>query len=160
MSDRLPLGEIITDLKGDVTSLVQDNVALAKAELTPIAKNAGIGAGLFGAAGVFGLWALAMFLLCAAFALSLLSSHLFNLSWLLNLIIGFGTLGLLLAIIAGIVALIGKGRIDKVGPPVQTIAEAKATMAALSDSVKRGQADVKALSQQQSNKPAARRALS
>ena len=64
------------------------------------------------------------------------------------------------AIIAGIVALIGKGRIDKVGPPVQTIAEAKATMAALSDSVKRGQADVKALSQQQSNKPAARRALS
>lgn len=160
MSDRLPLGDIITDLKTDASALVKDNVALAKAELTPIAKNAGIGAGLFSAAGVLGLWALTLLLLCAAFALSLLAGRLFNLSLLLNLVIGFGTLGVLLLIVVSVLALVGKGRLAKVGPPTQTINEAKATIAALGDSVKRGQADVKALSQQQSGKPAARRALS
>ena len=46
MTDQ-PVGDIIKGITDDVKLLVRDEIALAKAELIPAAKNGGIGAGLF-----------------------------------------------------------------------------------------------------------------
>lgn len=48
------LGEILGDISRDVSTLMRQEVALAKAELAESAKNAGKGAGLLGGAGVAG----------------------------------------------------------------------------------------------------------
>ena len=56
MADQ-PVGDIIKDITEDVKLLVRDEMELAKSELIPAAKNGGIGAGLFGAAGYFGICA-------------------------------------------------------------------------------------------------------
>ena len=52
-----PVGDIIKSITEDVKLLVRDEIELAKAELIPAAKNGGIGGGLFGAAGYFGICA-------------------------------------------------------------------------------------------------------
>ena len=52
MTDQ-PVGDLIKSITDDVKQLVRDEVALAKAELIPAAKNGGIGAGLFAGAGYF-----------------------------------------------------------------------------------------------------------
>lgn len=51
--------ELTGDLARQVTSLVHHEVDLAKVELTEKAKRAGVGSGLFGAAGLLGLGAFA-----------------------------------------------------------------------------------------------------
>ncbi len=47
MADR-KIADLITDIRGDAQLLISDQLELAKSELTPAAKNAGIGGGLFG----------------------------------------------------------------------------------------------------------------
>ena len=44
----LAVADIIKNISDDVKLLVQDQVELAKAELTPAAKKGGTGVGLFG----------------------------------------------------------------------------------------------------------------
>ena len=68
MADR-PVGEIIQGITDDAKLLVSDTVELAKTEIIPSAKNAGIGAGLFGAAGYFGINALTLLYIAAALGL-------------------------------------------------------------------------------------------
>ena len=71
MADR-KVADLIKDIRGDVQLLVNDQVELAKSELTPAAKNAGIGGGLFGAAGYFGINAATLIYIAAAFGLAAL----------------------------------------------------------------------------------------
>ena len=66
----LGLGDIVKSITGDVKQLVRDEVQLAKSELVPAAKNAGIGAGMFGAAGYFAICALSVLYFAAAFSRS------------------------------------------------------------------------------------------
>lgn len=47
-----PLGELLSEVSRDLSTLFRQEVALAKAELTDSAKKAGKGAGMFGGAGV------------------------------------------------------------------------------------------------------------
>ena len=56
MADKLPVGDTIDNLKTDGQKLVQDSKALVTAEIKPAAKHAGIGVGMFGGAGYFGIW--------------------------------------------------------------------------------------------------------
>ena len=48
------LGELISEITGDLSTLVQQEIALAKAEATQSAKRAGKGVGMFGGAGLAG----------------------------------------------------------------------------------------------------------
>ena len=66
------VGDIIKSITEDVKLLVRDEMELAKSELIPAAKNGGIGAGLFGAAGYFGICALSILYFAAAFGLAAL----------------------------------------------------------------------------------------
>lgn len=52
--DSRSLGELISEITGDLSTLVQQEIALAKAEATQSAKRAGKGAGMFGGAGFAG----------------------------------------------------------------------------------------------------------
>ena len=51
-----PAGELVKDLSTHVSTLVRQELELAKVELTEKGKQAGIGAGMFGGAGLFALY--------------------------------------------------------------------------------------------------------
>jgi uncharacterized membrane protein YqjE len=52
-------GELLKQLSDHTTTLVRQEIELAKAELGEKGKKAGLGAGMFGAAGLFAVFALA-----------------------------------------------------------------------------------------------------
>lgn len=114
------VGEIIKSITDDVKLLVRDEVALAKAELIPAAKNAGIGAGLFGAAAYFAISALSILYIALALGLAAATGWSYWLSFLL--------VGVLLLLVAGACAAIGLSRVKKVKGPDKTIAQANQTV--------------------------------
>jgi hypothetical protein len=130
MADR-KVADLIKDIRGDVQLLVADQVELAKSELTPAAKNAGIGGGLFGGAGYFAINAATLIYIAAALGLAQAGLP----YWAAFLIVA----GVLL-VIAAILALIGRSRIKKVKPPEKTIANGKALVSELSSAVSRATA--------------------
>ena len=130
MADR-KVADLIKDIRGDVQLLVNDQVELAKSELTPAAKNAGIGGGMFGAAGYFGINAATLLYIAAALGLAALG---------LPYWAGFLIVAGVLLLLAGILALIGYTRVKKIKPPEKTIANGKALVNELSSAVSRATA--------------------
>lgn len=130
MADRA-IPNLLKDIQGEVKGLVQGEVELAKAELIPAAKSGGIGAGLFGAAGYFGINAATLIYIAAALGLAELGVPL----WLAFLIVA-----VVLLVIAGICALIGRAMIKKVKPPKRTIAQAQETVATIKGAITRATA--------------------
>jgi hypothetical protein len=53
-ADRPSVGELLSDISADLSTLMRQEVALAKAELTQSGKQAGKGAGMLAGAGVAG----------------------------------------------------------------------------------------------------------
>jgi Putative Actinobacterial Holin-X, holin superfamily III len=100
--------DLVKQLSEQTSRLVREEVALAKAELAVKGKQAGIGAGLFGGAGVFGLYALGALTAAAIAALATAMD-----TWLAALIVT-----VVWAAIAGVMALIGKNRVQEALPPV------------------------------------------
>jgi MFS family permease len=115
------LGELFKDLSSETSTLIRQEMALARAELTEKGKEAGKGAGLFGGAGVVGL--LAAGALTAAIIL-LLDEVMA--SWLAALIVAA-----VYAAVAAVLALRGKEEIKGAAPPVpeQTVDSVKEDVA-------------------------------
>jgi uncharacterized membrane protein YqjE len=107
LSDR-SLAELLKRLSDQTTTLVRQELDLAKAELTVKGKLAGQGAGMFGAAGVLALYAVGAVTACVILALSTAL-----VGWLAALIVG-----VVYAAIAGGLALMGKAKVRKGVPPV------------------------------------------
>ena len=63
-----PFGELLKQLSEETTRLVHQEIELAKAELTQKGRQAGLGAGLFGAAGAIGFLALAALIVAVVYA--------------------------------------------------------------------------------------------
>lgn len=102
------IAELVTDLSRQSSELAHKEVELAKAEMAIKAKRLGIGAGAFGAAGLIGL--LAAGALTATFILALDTAMD---SWLAALIVT-----VVYGAIAGVMALVGKKRVEAGTPPV------------------------------------------
>lgn len=102
------VAELVKRLSDQTSRLAHLEVELAKAELTLKGKRAGIGAGMFGGAGVFGLYALGALTTAAIVGLAHAVA-----TWLAALIVA-GALGL----IAGLVALMGARKVSQAVPPV------------------------------------------
>jgi nitrate/nitrite transporter NarK len=117
------VGQLVADATREVSELVRHELALAKAELQNDAKQAGLGAGMLGAAGMFG--AVAFVLLCVAAAFALHEGAGWP-RWLSFLVIAA-----LLLLLAAVLGLVGKNRVSKVKPPKRTIASSKKTVDAL-----------------------------
>ena len=113
------VGDIIKNITDEVKTLVRDEMELAKKELVPAARNAGIGAGLFGAAGYFAISALSVLYFAAAFGLVAAGLA----AWLAFLIVGVA-----LFVIAAICGLIGFVAVKRVKAPERTIAQANKTV--------------------------------
>jgi ABC-type multidrug transport system fused ATPase/permease subunit len=135
MTDQ-PVGDIIKGITDDVKLLVRDEIALAKAELTPAAKNGGMGAGLFAGAGYFTISALSLLYFAAAFGLAA------AFDWPLWL--GFLVVGIVLFVIAGICGGIGYMLVKKVKGPERTIAEANKTVTEVKTAAQQALAAAKA----------------
>jgi predicted lipid-binding transport protein (Tim44 family) len=108
-----PVAELLRDLSEQTTTLVRQELELAKAELAHKGKQAGVGGGLVGGAGVVGLLALGALTACIIAALSTAMA-----TWLAALIVA-----VVYAAVAGALALVGKTRLNQATPaaPEQTI---------------------------------------
>ena len=106
-ADQRSLNELVKQLSEQSTRLARMEVELAKAELQQKGKQIGIGAGAFGGAGAIGLFALGA--LTAAFILALAEGVD---GWLAALIVT-----VVYATIAGVLALVGRNRVQAGTPP-------------------------------------------
>ena len=102
-----PVGDLLRQLSQETTTLVRQELELAKAEMTEKGKQAGIGAGMFGGAGVSGLLALIFLSLAtvAAFDTGMPT-------WLAALIVGA-----LWAAVAAVLAMQGREKVQQATPP-------------------------------------------
>jgi membrane protein len=98
----------VEQLSEQTSRLARQEVELAKAELQVKGRRAGLGAGMFGSAGVLGLYAIGALLAAAVLALSTAVT-----AWVSALIVG-----ILLAAFAGILVLRGQSRLQAASPLV------------------------------------------
>jgi len=145
MANQPDIAELIKNIQADVTAIVRGEIELAKAELMPQAKAAGIGAGLFGVAAVVGLTGLTVLLLGLSFWLSLGFQVWFHLELLAALAWGFAVMAVLFFLVAGVIALLGKNQLKFTGAQ-RTAASTEASVAAVKGAVQLGLEDVEALS--------------
>ena len=103
-------GDLVKQLTEQVSTLVRDELKLAQVEMTRKGKQAGLAAGLLGGGGLIALYGAGCLIACAVIGLS----HVVQ-PWLAALIVGAALLA-----IAGVAALMGKGRIQEATPPVPT----------------------------------------
>ena len=103
-----PTGELLRDLSDHTTTLVKQEMELAKAELQEKGKQAGVGAGMFGGAGLFGLGAFAALTACLIAALDQAVEI-----WLAALVVA-----VVYAVIAAVLAMTGNQRVKQAVPPV------------------------------------------
>jgi uncharacterized membrane protein YqjE len=101
------LGALVHQLSEQTSKLVRSEVELAKAELTQKGKEAGVGIGLFSAAGLLGFFGGAVLIATAILALALVLP-----AWASALIIG-----VVLLAGAGVAALMGKNKVAEGAPP-------------------------------------------
>jgi hypothetical protein len=103
-----PTGELMRELSAQTSTLVRQELELAKLELTEKGKQAGIGAGMFGGAGVVGLYAAGALTACLILALATAMT-----GWLAALIVA-----VVYGAVAGGLALMGKAKVKEAVPPV------------------------------------------
>lgn len=145
MAEKNDIADVIASIQADVKTIVRGEIELAKAELIPQAKRAGIGAGLFGAVGYLGLSAMAVLFSTIGFAWAIGFQAWFQLDLLPALFWGFLTDTVTILLLAAVLALIGKAQL-KFSEPKATIAQAEASMAAVAGAVERGKDEVAGLS--------------
>lgn len=121
-------------LRDSLTEFVSRESELAKAEILPAAKHAGIGSGLVGGAVAFLLHAIWMLVITIGFGVGWIFNAL-GVSFMGSLTLGFLVSLILAVLFAVILALLARRWFRKVKAPTATIEEAKATFIALSDSL-------------------------
>jgi membrane protein len=102
------VGELVQQLSQQTATLVRQEMRLATVELQEKGKRAGIGAGMFGGAGVVALYGVG-----ALIAAAILGIGTFLEPWIAAVIVG-----VVLLAVAGILALSGKKQVEQAGPPV------------------------------------------
>ena len=102
------MGQLVKDLSQDISTLVRQELQLAKAEMTQKGKEAGVGAGLLGGAGVFGLAVVG-----GSMATIILILDTFMPTWLAALVTT-----LIYAAVGAFLALRGRDRLKEAGSPV------------------------------------------
>jgi hypothetical protein len=129
LSDR-SVADLIRQASDQTATLVRQELELAKAELTVKGKQVGLGAGMFGGAGVFGVYAFGALTAAIILALSLVVA-----GWLAGAIVA-----VVYGAIAGMLALVGKSKVQAGIPPVpeQSVQSVKADIQSTKQHVKEG----------------------
>ena len=109
-------GELASEVAKDMSTLVRQEVALAKAELQEEAKTAGTAFGAFGGAGFAGYFVMVFLSLAAMWALGTVMA----LGWAALIVAGVW------AVAAGVLALLGRSKLKAFNPkPERTIETVK-----------------------------------
>jgi hypothetical protein len=107
-ADSRSTAELVQQASEQVSLLIRDELALAKAELADKGRHAGVGVGLFGGSGLVALYGLGALILAAIAGLAEAVP-----AWLSALIVGVALL-----LVAGIMALAGRRQVRQAMPPV------------------------------------------
>ncbi|MFF9869302.1 MULTISPECIES: phage holin family protein [unclassified Streptomyces] len=116
------LGQLVASATTELSALVHDEIALAKAELRQDVKRGAMGGAVFSIAGVFALFSLPVLSFAAAYGIHNLG---LGLAW------SFLIVGSAYLVLAGLLALLAVSKFKKVKPPERSIASAKRTAAVL-----------------------------
>jgi hypothetical protein len=108
-----PVGELVRQLTEQSSTLIRQELRLATAELQEKGKHAGVGAGMFGGAGVVALYGVGALIAAAIIGIGTLIEP-----WIAAVIVG-----VVLLAVAGVVALLGKKQVQQATPakPEQAI---------------------------------------
>ena len=121
-ADDPSIGKLVADASESVSTILRGEIELAKIELKSSVKNAGVGVGMFAAAGVLLVFALTFGLI--ALAEGLIAIGLWR--WL-----GYLAVFVLLLLIVGVLVFLGIKKVKRVKAPQQTIDTGKQTVAYL-----------------------------
>jgi uncharacterized membrane protein YqjE len=103
-----PLGAIVHDLSTQVPELIRSELRLAQAEMAEKGKRAGLGIGMFGGAGIVALYGVGALIATVILLLALAMD-----AWIAALIVA-----VVLFVVAGVLALLGKKQVEQATPPV------------------------------------------
>ncbi len=101
------LGTLVSDVSREIPELIRSELRLAQAELAEKGKRAGLGIGMFSAAGLLAFFGFGVLLAACVLVLDLLLP-----AWAAALIVA----GALFAV-AGVAAVVGKKQVSEVGSP-------------------------------------------
>jgi len=118
------LGKLVMDAQRDISSLISQEIALAKSEIKVSVKHGGLGIGLFAGAAFLGLLAVIMLSVSIAYFIHWNGDGL-GLHWAFLIVFG------LYVLIAGLLAFIGLKQVKQVKAPEKAIEQGKQIPSAL-----------------------------
>ncbi|MGK5679721.1 phage holin family protein [Actinoplanes sp. URMC 104] len=129
-TEQQPVGQLVSQLSEQVSTLVRDELTLAKLEMVEKGKKAGAGAGLLGGAGVIALYGLGALFVTIGALLALVMPV-----WAAALIVT-----VVLFAVAGIAALIGKKQVKQAVPPepIEAMESGKRDVQAVKSAIQEG----------------------
>lgn len=135
---------VLAQITADIRTIVRGEIELAKAEVIPGAKKAGLGAGLLVGAAVLGLIVVNVLF----FALGLLFSALFwgNVGPVAAFALGFLCAAGVYLVLAAILGVVGFLNVRKLRAPTAAIAEGEKSLDVLGNAVGGGLAKVRVIS--------------
>ena len=110
------IGRLVADASRDISSLVHQEIALAKSELKVSVKAGGLGVGLFAGAAFLGLLAVIMLSVSIAYFIHLTG---------LDLSFCFLIVFVLYVLVAALLAFLGLKKVKQVRPPERAIHQAQ-----------------------------------
>jgi hypothetical protein len=124
-----PTGELVQRLSTQLSELIRGELELARTELTDKGRQAGVGAGLAGGAGVVAFYGGAALVAAAVAGVATVFAV-----WLAALLVG-----VVLLAVAGGLALVGRNRIRQAAPPVpqRAVAGVRADVEAVREGARR-----------------------
>jgi uncharacterized membrane protein YqjE len=114
------IGRLVSDASRDVSSLIRNEIKLAKAEVQLSVKAGGVGIALFAAAAFFAVMALIMLSVAIAYFINWNGKGL-SLHWAFLIVFGCYLL------VAALLAFVGIRKVKKVRAPEKAIAQAQET---------------------------------
>lgn len=114
------IGKLVSDTSRQLSTLVHQEIALAKSELKVSMKYGGAGLGMFVGAALFGLLSIIMLSVAFAYLIHWNGSGL-DLHW------AFLIVFVVYLLIAGLLAFLGLKKVKKVKGPERAVAQAKET---------------------------------
>jgi hypothetical protein len=129
VADDATVGVLVSRLTEQVSQLVRDEFRLAQLETTRKAKKLGLGAGLFGGAGLVAVYGLGALVAAAIMGLAAAIP-----GWLAAVIVGVALLA-----VAGVLAMVGKRDVQAATPPMprQAVASVRTDIETIKESARR-----------------------
>ncbi|EST38844.1 hypothetical protein N566_05160 [Streptomycetaceae bacterium MP113-05] len=121
-ADDRSLGQLVASATTELSALVHDEIALAKAEIRQDVKRGAIGSGAAIVAGILLLFSLPVLSFAAAYGIHNLG---LGLAW------SFLIVGGAFILLAALLGLVAKAVLKRIEPPKRTIASAKESAAVL-----------------------------